>query len=99
MIIVLGSIVARPDTFDALLKEGQAHVRRSRAEPGCIAHAVHIDSENPHKLVFVEKWQDAVTLATHFKVKGSIDFVTQARKLSSEAPVMEIFEATHARMG
>jgi quinol monooxygenase YgiN len=99
MIVVLGSIVARPDTLDALRKASLAHVHRSRTEPGCISHAVHVDSENPLKLVFVEKWKDAAALATHFKVKGSNDFVGEARKLASEAPVIEIFEATGARIG
>jgi quinol monooxygenase YgiN len=99
MIIVLGSIVARPDTLDALRKAGLAHVHRSRAEPGCISHDVHIDCENPLKLVFVEKWKDAAALATHFKVKGSIDFVGEARQLAATAPTIEIFEAAAARVG
>ena len=94
MIIVLGSVVARPDTLPALLKASQEHVERSRAEPGCIAHAVHIDQENPLKLVFVEKWNDAETLGAHFKLKDSINFVAQARPLAAGAPVIEIFVAT-----
>lgn len=56
MILVTGSVVARDDTFDEILKESLAHVRRSRAEPGCISHAVHHDAENPLRLVFVEEW-------------------------------------------
>ncbi len=99
MIIVLGSIVARPDTLEALRKASLEHVHRSRTEPGCVSHAVHVDSENPLKLVFVEKWKDAAALAAHFKVKGSIDFVGQARALGAEAPVIEIFEATPVRLG
>lgn len=98
MVIVLGSIVARPGTFDALRQAGLEHVHRSRAEPGCIAHAVHTDAENPLKLVFVEKWTDAAALAAHFKVKGSIDFVARARELAAEPPVIEIFEAASAKL-
>lgn len=99
MIVVLGSIVARPDTLEVLRKVGLEHVHRSRIEPGCISHAIHADSENPLKLVFVEKWKDAAALAAHFKVKGSIDFVGKARELGAEAPVIEIFEATSVRLG
>ena len=94
MIIVLGSIIAKPDTLPALLKASQEHVDRSRLEQGCLAHAVHIDHENPLKLVFVEKWSDAAALAAHFRVKGSIDFVTTARSLAAGDPVIEIFAAT-----
>jgi len=99
MIIVLGSIVARPDTFEALRKASLEHVHRSRTEAGCIAHAVHVDSENPLKLVFVEKWKDAAALAAHFKVKGSIDFVGHARQFGAEAPTIEIFDASIAKLG
>lgn len=97
MIIVLGSIVAKPDTFEALKRSGLEHVHLSRTEPGCIFHSVQVDVENPMKLVFVEKWQDAAALAAHFKVKGSIDFVMKARELAAEAPVIEIFEASRVQ--
>jgi quinol monooxygenase YgiN len=99
MIVVLGSIVARPDTFEALKRLGLEHVHRSRTEPGCISHAVHVDTENPMKLVFVEKWKDAAALATHFKVKASIDFVTKGREMGAEAPTIEIYEASPAKLG
>jgi quinol monooxygenase YgiN len=99
MIIVLGSILARPDTFDELRRLGLEHVHRSRTEAGCIAHAVHVDSENPLRLVFVEKWKDAAALAAHFKVSESIAFVTKARTLGAEAPSIEIFEAQAAKIG
>jgi quinol monooxygenase YgiN len=98
LIVVLGSATARADTFEALHKISLEHVRRSRAEPGCIAHAVHVDCENPLKLVFVEKWKDAAALAAHFKVKASIEFVTRVRELAAEVSPIEIFEAAPAKM-
>lgn len=99
MIIVLGHIVARPDTFETLLDLSLAHVQRSRKEDGCIAHAVHVDAENPFKLVFVEKWRDAAALAQHFKVQASIDFVAKARELGAGEPVIEILDAAAAKLG
>ncbi|MEQ1755466.1 MAG: putative quinol monooxygenase [Micropepsaceae bacterium] len=98
MIIVLGSIIAKPNGLQALLKASLEHVHRSRTEPGCISHAVHIDHENPLKLVFVEKWSDADALAAHFRVKGSNDFVGQARSLAASAPIIEIFSASPQKM-
>jgi quinol monooxygenase YgiN len=94
MIIVLGSIVARPDSFDALLGASLEHVHRSRGEPGCVSHTVQVDAENPLKLQFVEKWSDGAALAAHFKVPESMQFVGTARKLGAEAPVIEVFAAT-----
>lgn len=99
MIIVLGSIVATPEGFDEVRRLGLEHTRRSRTEPGCISHEVHIDCENPTKVSFTEKWADAAALAAHFKVKGSIAFVTRARELSESPPTIEIFEASAAKLG
>ena len=38
MILITGSITAKPETFDALRNGALEHTRRSRAEPGCLAH-------------------------------------------------------------
>ena len=98
MIMITGSILARPETFAALREAGVEHSRRSRAEPGCIAHNAHVDCENPLRLVFVEKWQDRAAVAAHFKVKASIDFVVSARKLAATPPEIEILDATPVSM-
>ena len=58
MIVVTGSVTARADSFDEVRKLSLEHVRRSRTEPGCISHAVHVDCENPLRLVFFEQWAD-----------------------------------------
>lgn len=99
MILITGSILARPDTLAALREAGIEHSRRSRAEPGCISHNVHIDCENPLRLVFVERWADRAAVATHFKVKASIDFVMSARKLAAASPEIEILDTTPVQMG
>jgi quinol monooxygenase YgiN len=99
MIIVVGSIIAKPNTFEEVRRLGLEHTRRSRTEPGCVSHDIHVDCENPMKLTFVEKWADAATLAAHFKVKESIAFVMRARELSASPPVIEIFEASAAKIG
>ena len=52
MIVVTGSVTARADSFDEVRKLSLEHVHRSRTEPGCISHAVHVDCENPQRLVF-----------------------------------------------
>jgi quinol monooxygenase YgiN len=71
MILVTGSVTAREDSFDEILRLSQEHVNRSRAEPGCIAHAVHVDCENPLRLVFFERWADRDALLKHFALPAS----------------------------
>ena len=56
MIVVTGSVTARADSADEVRKLSLEHVHRSRTEPGCISHAVHVDCENPRRLVFFEQW-------------------------------------------
>ena len=93
MIIVLAHVTARPEHFDELLRLSQQHVERSRAEPGCIAHAVHRDTANPLRLVFVEKWVDMAALQAHFRVPGSREFGKALVPLVGEPPSLEIYAA------
>ena len=96
MIIVTGSITARPDTVDEVVRLGLEHTQRSRLEPGCLLHSVHRDVEDPNRVVFVEQWADADALTAHFRVPESNAFVRAAAALSDEPPSIEIFEATRA---
>lgn len=93
MIIVTGSVLTNAENRAAIETESIAHCRRSRAEAGCIAHNVHIDCENPERLVFVEKWTDAAALRAHFAVPESGAFVRAISALSTEPPEMQIYGA------
>jgi quinol monooxygenase YgiN len=94
MIIINGHVVARPDSIEELRALSLEHVRRSRAEPGCLSHAVHIDAENPLRLVFVETWSDREAVAAHFAAPESQEFVRAARRLAAEPTVIEVYEAS-----
>lgn len=94
MILVLGSVVVREDSLLEALRLSHEHVARSRTEPGCIAHAVHRDTENPNRLVFVEQWVNQELLWGHFRVPASGAFVRSLAALAMEAPALSIYEAT-----
>jgi quinol monooxygenase YgiN len=93
MIIVTGSIVARAEHLQSLLDASLAHVRRSRAEPGCLSHAVHRDEENPLRLVFVEEWADRDALRAHFALPAARAFVRAAGAFAASPPEMKVYEA------
>lgn len=93
MIVVTGSVTARPDSFEEVKKLSLQHVHRSRTEPGCISHAVHADCENPLRLVFIEQWADRAVLLAHFAVPASRDFVRALRTLAAEATDIQIYDA------
>jgi quinol monooxygenase YgiN len=94
MIVVTGSVTARNDSFDEVRRLSLEHVHRSRTEPGCISHAVHIDCEDPLKLVFFEQWADRAALLTHFAVPASRNFVKQLQSIAAAATTIEIYDAT-----
>jgi quinol monooxygenase YgiN len=94
MIVVTGSLTTRQDSFDEARRLSLEHVHRSRLEQGCISHAVHVDCENPLRLVFIEQWVDRTALAAHFAVPASRDFVRALRPLAAASPTIEIYDAT-----
>ena len=98
VLIVTGSIRARPDTIDQVLALSLEHVRRSREEPGCLLHSVHRDVEDPLRLVFLEHWADADALLAHFAVPASGAFVNEASALAATPPDIAIYDAQPAAL-
>ncbi len=94
MIVVTGSVTARPDALDEVRRLSLEHVHRSRKEPGCISHAVHVDCEDPLRLVFFEQWADRAALLAHFAVPASRDFVRALHALAAGPTTIEIYDAT-----
>jgi len=93
MILVTGSILAREDAFDEVLTSCLEHVERSRAEPGCISHDVHVDCQNPMRLFFFEQWADEAALRAHFAVEGSRAFVKSLKGRIVETSGTRIYRA------
>ncbi|MDQ1374534.1 MAG: hypothetical protein QOJ09_1872 [Actinomycetota bacterium] len=93
MIIVTGSVQAKPEELDRILALSLAHVRRSRTEPGCLMHSVHQDVEDPTRVVFLEYWEDREALGAHFEVPDSNEFVNAVTALAVGSPTIEIYDA------
>lgn len=94
MILVLGSVQIQPGHMEEALRVSQAHVDRSRAEPGCLEHGVHRSHDQPDRLVFVERWADAAALQAHFGVPASRQFVKALSALAAAPPSMQVYDAT-----
>lgn len=93
MIIVTGSVVAKPETFDEILALSIEHVERSRKEPGCLSHDGHIDCQNPLRLFFFERWQDDAAIQAHFRMPESRAFVKALVSLAAETTAAQIYRA------
>lgn len=93
MIVITGSIVAAPETFNELFEISLEHVARSRKEKGCRLHSVHVDAENGLRLVFLEHWDDRASVLAHFAQPESKAFVARARELAAEPPEIRLFRS------
>ena len=51
------------------------------------------DTEDPLRLVFVERWADRAALQVHFALVESRQFAGELSRLASAAPEMQIYEA------
>ena len=90
MLVVTGTVTAKPETFEALREAALAHVHRSRAEPGCLKHSVHVDAEDPLRLFFYEEWADRAALDVHFAQAGSLAFMEAVRELAAKSTRVKI---------
>ncbi len=93
MIVVTGSATIQRDSFEEARRLSIEHTQRSREEPGCVSHAVHMDCENPLRLVFVEQWSDRAALLAHFAVPASRQFIKALSALLVEPSTIEIYDA------
>jgi quinol monooxygenase YgiN len=93
VIIVTGSVQARPETIDEVQALSLAHVLRSRQEPGCLLHSVLREVEDRLRLVFLEHWVDESALRAHFEVTASRQFVGHLSALAARPPEMSIYRA------
>jgi len=96
MIIVTGSITAKEGQFEPLRDACLAHVHRSRTEDGCISHAVHIDAENPLRLVFFEEWRDLPALQEHFVTPGIAELMGAVREHAASSEKITTYSAQKA---
>lgn len=98
MILVTGTVTARPETIAEITRTALEHVHRSRQEPGCISHEVAIDPENALRLVFLERWESEAALAAHFALAESRAMFKTLQALAAESGSMKIYRAEAIRI-
>jgi quinol monooxygenase YgiN len=99
VIIIEGTLTGSEASIEELIRMSLEHVHRSRLEPGCLAHGVARDVENPLRLVFAERWQDMAAVLAHFAVPESGAFIRAAQPLVTAPPTIELYEATPTTAG
>lgn len=94
MIIVFGQVQVAPAHMARARQVAREHVQRSRAEPGCLSHAVYEDPDRPNLLVFVEEWASEQALRQHFAVPASSAFVNEMSQLAASRTQIRLYQAT-----
>jgi quinol monooxygenase YgiN len=98
VIIVNGLVRLQSERLAEAIAISLEHVHRSRAEPGCVSHAVYQDVEDPLTLHFFERWEDRDALVVHFAVPESVAFAKALAGLATERPEVRIYEAEATRI-
>lgn len=94
MIIITANVRIRPDRLDEALEASRQHVTRSRLEPGCVSHDVHIDPDDRAHLVFLERWADRPAVDAHFQVPEARAFARALGEMAETPAEMHLYEAT-----
>ncbi len=93
MIIVTGTLHARPESFAQVMALSRAHVLRSRSESGCLEHGAAIDADDPMCLVFFERRADREAIDAHLKLPASRGFGKAVAALVDQPPTLSMFES------
>ena len=90
MIVITGSVAAKPGSIEALKAEGLAHSARSRAEDGCQSHRCYVDAEHPERLFFYEEWRDMAAVEAHFRHPDTAKIMAAIEEFgaASEGPTL-----------
>ena len=62
---IVGTVVAKPEKRQELLKILASFVAPTRTEPGCINYDFHCDTEDPNTFVFYENFASREALDKH----------------------------------
>ena len=92
MILLTGSVRAAPGSIERAARLCIEHVERSRREPGCISHAIHVDAEDPCHLLFVEEWESVDAVRAHFAIPASMEFIGNMADLDVEPADVHLYE-------
>jgi quinol monooxygenase YgiN len=97
MILITGTVVVAPEKRTAFLEVARQQVTNSRTEEGCISYHCGEDAFAAGTFTFLERWRDAEAVQIHFAKDYSIAFVSEARRLAANSPVIEIHDVANVR--
>ena len=92
-IVVVGSFKARPGKEQEGLEAFQALVEPTHAEDGCILYALHRGTDDPARLVFIERWASREALDAHLASPHIQAVLERVEDLFGDSGDITVFEA------
>lgn len=83
-VTIIGTVRARPETREELVRLFAAQVEPTRAEPGCINYDYHVDAADPLCFVFYENWRSQADLDGHLAMPHLEPLFSQLDRLLAE---------------
>ena len=67
MIVIAGSVAARPERREEAIRVARTMAAATRAEAGCVTYRFSADLDDPNTLLIFEEWESEEALARHFQ--------------------------------
>jgi quinol monooxygenase YgiN len=90
-LVVIATIMARPDAVTDLRQALGTLVQATRQEPGCLRYDLLQNRENPVHFVMNETWEDEAALTAHQQTVHLRDYAGYAAPLLAEPMSVLVF--------
>ena len=91
-VVVVGSFKAQPGKEAEAAEAFQALVEPTHSEDGCILYALHRGSDDPARLVFVERWASREALDAHLKSPHLAVVLERVEELFGDSADIVVYE-------
>ena len=97
MIIVMATLVVKPEKKGALVPLTLELILKTRDEEGCISYELLDSPEDECRKIFLERWESMETLDAHMKTEHFINFGKNTDGFFSEAMDIKVYEANEMK--
>ena len=81
---IVGTVVAKPEKREVLLKILASFVAPTRTESGCVNYDFHCDAEDPNIFIFYENFVNQQALDTHLAMPYLKPLIDRTDELLAE---------------
>jgi quinol monooxygenase YgiN len=87
-VVVVAIFRAKPGRVDEVITGLEPVIAQTHGEAGCLTYALHRDTNDPDRLVLVERWTSQVALEAHFQQPYMAGLGDLAAELLAEPPAI-----------